>query len=100
MKREVNIFSVLKSEEGLLSPEETLKSYNFAFDKVVDHINKIKIPILRDISKIGRTAITHLEFPRKVVLELLNDTGESKTYLDFYDIMNVASGRINPRFLQ
>ena len=62
LQPKINIFRLAHGhEEEEIGSEETLAKRSFAHDRVVEKFRPMKIPILRDISKLGRKLISTLK---------------------------------------
>ena len=82
--------------QGILNSDILLKN-NFNFTSCVEKFQKIKFPIFRDLSKLGRDLIRNRKIANNVKLDLLNSNELTFKSSDirFLDILSVCTGRLD-----
>ncbi len=52
--REINIFHYIKGNHQKILSKEILNKYNFSFRSLVIRYGRMRVPILRELSRFGR----------------------------------------------
>ena len=98
----VNIFKISfnKNQREMIG-KELLDKYNFNFTSMVEKLQKIKIPIYRDISKMARRISLGISTGKEDRFDYIDsyELSFKTNLLNFADLMSVASGRFSPEFV-
>lgn len=98
----LNIFKIAfnKNQKEMIG-KELLDKYNLSFTSMVEKLQKIKIPIYRDISRMARRISLNISTGKEDRFDYIDsyELSFKTNLLNFADLMSVASGRFSPEFV-
>ena len=101
-QKAMNIFKISfnKNQKEMIG-KELLNKYNFSFTSMVEKLQKIKIPIYRDISRMARRISLGKSTPKEDRFDYIDsyELSFKTNSLTFSDLMSVASFRFVPEFV-
>lgn len=93
----LNIFQIMRGNHKPFITTDTLDKFHFNFTHLVERIDAVKFPILRDLSRVGRNFMNERKAARHNRIDYIHSNEMTVNYGDirFEDLLSMASGRFD-----
>jgi hypothetical protein len=94
----MNIFQIMRGTHKPFLTRDTLDKLHLSFTHLVERIDVVKFPLLRDLSRVGRDLMQERTAGRHNRIDFISsiEMAVNYGYVRMGDLLSMASGRFSP----